>query len=116
MEKTNTEIKQIEDMAIYEYLKMKVTTRLFGNINTLDVDHIIQADVKYDHNTSKFENWKKAKCVIMDEVENSPFYNFNGNSPFYKPVNPIILHKLLDYYFGDTNGGGALEELGWDII
>ena len=115
MEKENR--VKIEDMAQFEYLKTMITTRLFGNINTLDVDHVIPADVKHDHNTSKFENWKKVKWVIMDEVE---------NSPFYESINPIILHKLLDYYFGDRlapstrikflNGGGALEELGWDII
>lgn len=97
-----------EDMAIYEYLKTVITTRLFGNINYLAIvekDNIIPGDLKYDDNMSKNGNWACVRWAIMDEVENSPFDN-----------NPIILDKLIEYYLGSEEYDGALEEFGWDII
>jgi hypothetical protein len=62
---------------------------------------------------SKNGNRACVKWAIMDEVEN---IISNGNIPFYKPVNPIILDKLIEYYLGSEEFDGALEELGWDII
>ena len=97
-----------EDMAIYEYLKTVITTRLFGNINYLAIvekDNIISGDLKYDDNMSKNGNWEKVRWVIMDEVEDSPFDN-----------NPIILDKLIEYFLGSEEFEGALEKFGWDII
>jgi hypothetical protein len=99
---------QTEYLAQFEYLKTVITTRLFGNINYLAIvekDNIIPADLKYNDNMSKDGNMERVRFAIMNEIADSPFDN-----------NPIILDKLIEYFFGSEEFEGALEKFGWDIF
>ena len=109
MEKENR--VKMEYMAQFEYLKTIITTRLFGNINTLeefgvaDNSRVIPADLKYNENMSKDGNMERVRWAIMNEIADSPFDN-----------DPIILDKLIEYFLGSEEFEGATEKFGWDIF